>query len=231
MDSAILCRRLGAGDEMQTKPSVVIVDDEPDLRLLMRGWVEQCNEARVVGEAADGRQALAIIEALRPTIVLSDVAMPRLNGIEFARQVLGRYHSTGFILITAYPQYVQQAIAAGVRGYLLKPTGPQEVAAAIRRVVAGHSYLTPDVSDELTGHGDARTVDELDRLSSRHREILQLIAEGCSNKEIAVELQIETSTVRRHREELMRRLGFHSVVHLVHFAVRTGIIHIAPRRQ
>ena len=212
--------------------TVLLADDHAVVREGFRKMLEFENDMEVVGEAQDGRKAVALIEKLRPNVVLMDIAMPLLNGLEATRQVLKAQPATRVLILSAHNDdaYVNNATESGAMGFLLKQTSANNVCRAIREVHAGKKFFTPSVSrrqDRL----HPKTVDRAGSvtkkevlLTSREMEVLQLIAEGKANKETAAELGIGIKTVEKHREHLMRKLDIHDTAGLTRYAIGTGII-------
>jgi len=186
----------------------------------------------VVGEAKDGRQAVALVKKLRPAMVLMDIAMPLLNGLEATRQIRKDFPDTKVIMLSAHSDaaYVRQAIELGATGFLLKQTSSDVLATAIREVQKGNTFFSP----AITRHLHSREQKSLDRgepfkpksnhLSSREVEVLQLIAEGKPNKQVAAELGVSFKTVDKHRQHLMGKLNIHDVAGLTRYAMAEGII-------
>ena len=184
----------------------------------------------VVGEAADGREAVRLAAELHPDIVVMDIAMPLLNGLQAAR-VIRENAPTGVIFVTMHTDesYILKALDAGARGYLLKDNADEDIERAIRAVAAGKPYFSPAISRALLAD-DVRLMrkrgvqDSYDLLTEREREILQLLAEGKSNKEAAAVLNLSPYTVETHRTNMMQKLGLHNTAEIVLYAVRKGII-------
>ncbi len=208
---------------------IVLADDHALVRAGLRKLLESLPDVEVVGEAEDGRAALALVESRHPDLVLMDIAMPGLNGIEAAAR-LSREHPRVRALILSMHQnedYVRQALRAGAAGYLLKEAAPVELELAIRAMVRGETYLSPAVSKGAVSDYVQRLRDEDVpgvTLTPRQRETLQLIAEGHTTKEIARRLNISVKTVETHRTQLMKQLDLHDVAGLVRYAVRTGLV-------
>lgn len=207
---------------------VVLADDHALVRAGIRSLLELMDGVTVVSEAGDGHEALALIERLRPHVAVLDISMPGLNGIEVASRVArGRTGCrTVIVSMHATAAYVRQALVAGAAGYVLKDGERGELERAVRAVARGDTYLTPAVSGHLAetirhgGTGDSA----LERLTPRHREVLQLVAEGLATKAIARKLGITVKTVETHRAHLMERLGIRDVPGLVRYAVRVGLV-------
>lgn len=197
----------------------------------MRALLDTEPGVEVVGEAANGREALKAIETLRPDMAILDVAMPMLNGIQVTAQAVKTMPELRVIILSMYADesYVVRALTAGARGYLLKEATEEDLLPAVRAVAAGRSYFSPAISSILLAdyvrHLKQRGLeDSYDVLSDREKEVLQLLAEGKSNKETANVLNLSLSTVETHRLKLMQKLGLHNTAEIVLYAVRKGII-------
>ncbi len=183
-------------------------------------------DMEIVGEGGNGREAVELAEQLRPDIVVMDVAMPELNGIEATRRLLASTPHARVIALSMHKDsvYVREILRAGARGYLLKDSGAGDLVTAIRAVASGESYLSPAVSNAVLDDYRKHVTNPIDLLSSREREVLQMLAEGKTNKEIAVALNLSVYTVDAHRGRIMEKLNVHSITDLVRFAVRNGLI-------
>ena len=183
-------------------------------------------DMEIVGEAGNGREAVTMSEQLKPDVVVMDVAMPELNGIEATRRVTEANPHTRVLALSMHKDsvYVREILRAGARGYLLKDSVDVDLLAAVRAVAKGEGYLSPGVSDTVLSDYRKHVTDPLDLLSSREREVLQLIAEGKTNKDIATLLNLSVYTVDAHRGRIMEKLNLHSTSELVRFAVRKGLI-------
>ena len=207
---------------------ILLVDDHPLVRAGIRTLIEKLPEVEVTGEAADGREALRMIREHQPDIVLMDIAMPGLNGLDATARISAEFPGVLVVVLSMYTdqEYVRQAIKAGAAGYLVKGSAAAELESAITTVARGEKYFTPLASrhmlEDHPGQSVGRTL--IERLTSRQREILQLIAERHNTKEIAQILSISAKTVETHRAQLMDRLGIHDVPGLVRFAIRTGLV-------
>jgi DNA-binding NarL/FixJ family response regulator len=184
---------------------------------------------RVVAEASDGREALDLIETHRPDVALVDITMPGLNGLEVAARAAKASPRTRILILSMHAgeAYVAQALAAGVGGYLLKDAADDELAMALKVVARGDVYLSPRISKQVVeryARAAATEPDPLAGLTARQREILQLVAEGKSSKQIAALLELSIKTVESHRGQIMERLGVHDVTGLVRFAIRVGLV-------
>jgi len=199
------------------------------VRAGIRALVEKLPDVAVVAEAKDGREALRAVAEHKPDVVLMDVAMPGLNGLEATARISKEFGSVRVIILSMYAneEYVREAISAGAAGYLLKRCAVAELEDAIKTVAGGDSYFSPLVSRHGVKDPSGRLTAgraSIDRLTSRQREILQLIAERHSTKEIAQILNISIKTVKTHRAQLMERLSIHDVPGLVRFAIRAGLV-------
>ncbi len=208
---------------------VVLADDHTLLRAGLIALLESIPGVAVVGEAGNGIEALSLVEEHRPEILLSDISMPGLNGLELTQRVVRERLPTRVIILSmhASEEYVCQALQAGASGYLLKDSGIAELDLALRAVARGETYLSPSVSKHVIARYTQRTTSEpegIDLLTPRQREILRLIALGQSTKSIARTLGISSKTVETHRMQLMNRLDIHEIAGLVRLAIRAGLI-------
>ncbi len=214
---------------MTPSTRVLLVDDHGLVRAGLRALLAGLDGIEIVGEAGDGQEALTAIPAAQPHVVLMDLAMPRLNGFEATARIAKQHPGVGVIILSmhANEEYVRESLRAGARGYLLKGADPLELRLALNAVSRGETYLTPSVSGGVVTNwvkGRKLRGSALEALTSRQREILQLIAEGRSTKEIAQALNVSVKTVETHRSDLMERLNIHDVPGLVKFAIRAGVI-------
>ena len=213
---------------MGTRIRVLVADDHTIVRSGIRHVLESEQDFEVVGEAGSGTEAISLATSLQPDVVVLDISMPDLSGLEVAARLRGS--STTRVLILSMhnnAEYVLESVRAGAHGYLLKDTAATELRTAIRTVCRGESYFSPPVASRLTAavrgeHETRRSA--LDQLTGREREVLVGIARGWTNKEIASELGISHRTVETHRESLMRKLQIRTVAELTRFAVGAGII-------
>ncbi|HVZ45623.1 MAG TPA: response regulator transcription factor [Ramlibacter sp.] len=208
--------------------SIVIVDDHAILREGLGQVLAQQPDLEVVGSSGDGRQSLKLVAQLRPDVVILDISMPGLNGIEVARQLQESGAACAVVILSmhASPEYVFQAIEAGARGYLQKESAASDIVEAVRAVRAGRRYLGPGIAELVAEHLASRKTGDnpLQLLSRREREILQLVAEGHSSAEIGELLFLSPKTVDSYRSRLMGKLGLADVTALVKFAIRHGVI-------
>jgi len=183
-------------------------------------------DMEIVGEAGNGREALELAAQLKPDVVVMDVAMPELNGIEATRRMPDNAPHARVLALSMHKDavYVREILRAGARGYLLKDAAPADLVTAVRAVAAGEGYLSPAVSDAVLDDYRRHVTNPIDLLTSREREVLQMLAEGKTNKEIAAVLNLSVYTVDAHRGRIMEKLNVHSINELVRFAVRNGLI-------
>ncbi|MBI4780733.1 MAG: response regulator transcription factor [Oscillatoriophycideae cyanobacterium NC_groundwater_1537_Pr4_S-0.65um_50_18] len=213
-----------------TRPyRVLIVDNHAMVRAGFRALLQSLEDIEVVGEAGDGREALRLVALHQPAIVLMDIAMPDMNGLEATARLKKEFLDVRVIILSmhANEEYVYQALRAGAMGYLLKDGGTSELELAIQAITHGETYLSPTVSKHVINDYMRRVSTEsnpIEQLTPRQREILQLIAGGKSTKEIAEALYISVKTVETHRMQLMDRLDIHDVAGLVRYAIRTGLV-------
>ncbi len=210
---------------------IVIADDHTLVRTGIRLLLESIPDMQVVGEAADGLEALRLIEQHRPDCVLMDLAMPGLGGVEAVRRATAQFPDIPILVISMHADeaYVHQALTAGATGYLLKGSDKVELEIAVRSVCRGETYLTPAISKTLVAAlGKRSTLSEatspLELLTFRQREVLRLVAEGNSTKKVAARLGLSVKTVEAHRGAIMERLGIRDLASLVRFAIRVGVI-------
>lgn len=208
------------------KIRILLADDHVMVRQGFKMILAAQPDMEIVGEAANGREALELAEKLHPDVVVMDVAMPDLNGIEATRRLAASSPRTRVLALSMYKDsvYVREILRAGARGYLLKDAFDRDLLSAVRAVAGGDGYLSPAVSDAVLSDYRRHVTDPLDLLSSREREILQMIAEGKTNKDIAAALKLSVYTVDAHRGRIMEKLNLHSVGELVRFALRHGLI-------
>jgi DNA-binding NarL/FixJ family response regulator len=208
---------------MADKISVLLVDDHSLVRRGFRRILEDEPDIAVTGEAGDGEEAVRLAQELRPRVVVMDCAMPKMNGLEATRQILEKQPKTLVLMLSMHPEetLVRQALDAGARGYVLKNAVDLELGAAIRRVVAGETVMDSQLRRPTTLKGDR---DE--HLTPRELEILQMIVDGKSNKEIATVLDLSANTVAVHRANIMDALGIHKTAELVVYAIRNGLVNL-----
>ena len=208
---------------------IMLAEDHGLVRAGIHALLDRMEGVEVVAEVKDGQEAVRVVESLRPDVVLMDVAMPGLNGLEAADRITKQWPDVRVIILSMHEneEYLRQALKAGALGYLLKGADLSELEHAIRAVSRGETYLTPSVARytaETYRDGTGRELTPLERLSPRQREILQLIAEGHSTKEMAYRLNLSVKTIETHRTQLMDRLDIHDIAGLVRFALKAGIL-------
>lgn len=213
------------------KIRVLLADDHRLFRAGVRALLQSVPEFEVIGEASDGHEALALVASQCPHVLVTDISMPGMNGLEVAGRVAERFPDVRVILLTmhATEQYVGQALIAGAAGYLLKDSAPAELETAIRAVARGESYLSPAVSGHLVTayrRGTGADPNPIANLTPRQREVLRLIGEGKTTKEIARILGVGLRTAETHRLHLMKRLDVHNVAGLVRHAARAGLVNL-----
>jgi DNA-binding NarL/FixJ family response regulator len=206
---------------------VVIVDDHRLLRSALKSVLEK-KDIEVAGEAEDGRTALKIIKKLSPDAAITDITMPGLNGIELTRQLHREAPKVRVMVLSMHleARFVMDAFAAGACGYLLKESSSEEILAALNLVLSGRKYVGADIAGDVVDRAVAHWSSskfEFPQISTREREVLQLVAEGKSTKEIAASLYVSIKTVETHRRQIMGRLNLPNIAHLTKYAVREGI--------
>lgn len=213
------------------KIRILIVDDHGIVRRGISLQLGQIAHFQLVGEASDGREAVAAAENLKPDIVIMDIAMPNLNGIDAAAQIMKRLPSVGVILLSMYSDesYLTRSLVAGARGYLVKDTADTEIVRAVEAVAQGKPFFSAAISrflveDYVRQMQQRGLTDSYDLLTEREKETLQLLAEGKSNKDVANILKVGVSTAETHRANIMTKLGLHSTAEIVLYAVRKKII-------
>ena len=209
--------------------TVLLVDDHRITRQGLRALLDENSEIEVVGEAESGRQAVEMAEKLKPSLVVMDIGMPDLNGIEATRQIVSMLPLARVIALSMHSdrQYVAKMLEAGAKGYLLKDCAIDELEKAITAVVSGDTYLSPKIAgvvikDYVVRLSASQAVAE-SALTDREREVLQLLAEGKSTKEIAFDLNLSGKTIETHRRNIMDKLGFHSLAEITKYAIRQGL--------
>jgi two-component system, NarL family, response regulator NreC len=210
---------------------ILLADDHTVVRKGLRLLLESQPGLTVVGEAADGRAAVSLAERDTPDVVVMDVAMPTLNGIEAARQITAKLPQTAVVFLSMHSDesYVLKALKAGARGYLLKDSAEHDLIQAVRAVTEGKSFFSPAISkmmveDYMRELQERQIEDSYELLTTREREILQLLAEGKSNKEVAAVLNLSLYTVETHRGNILQKLNLHSGAELILYAIRKGVI-------
>lgn len=210
---------------------ILVADDHGVVRKGLRFLLERQEDLEVVGEACDGREVVALAEELSPNLIVMDIAMPQLNGIDAADQILRQRPDTRIIILSMYAdeEFLTRALSVGVKGYLLKDSAETDLVRAVRAVCSGKSFFSPAIAQALAEDYVRQlqtkgVQDSFDLLTSREREILQLLAEGKSNKEVATILNLSPYTVETHRMHFMQKLNLHNTAEIVLYAVRKKII-------
>lgn len=214
---------------MQMKASVLVADDHTLLRAGLVKLLESMPGVEVAGEASDGLEALEFAKTHKPSLVLLDIAMPKLNGLEVCAALAKTHPEVRVVMLSMHEehQYVRKALQNGAAGYLLKDSAPDELSTAIQTVSSGKTYLSPRVTQSMLGEFlfDAKAKDAGEgSITARQREVLKLVAEGLSTKEIARRLDLSIKTVDTHRTNLMNQLNIHDLAGLVRYAIRNGIV-------
>ncbi|MCA8955247.1 MAG: response regulator transcription factor [Planctomycetes bacterium] len=209
--------------------TVYLVDDETLIRAGFRAMLEQ-EGFQVIGESGDARQAIHAVKELRPDIVILDITMPGMSGIDAVAPIKQAAPRARILMASSHigSQFLKQALQAGADGYVAKSSEPQELRLAIESILRGESYVSPKVASglvgQIRGQGASAPGSSLDSLTAREREVFQLIAIGKANKEIAAELFLSLGTVKKHRENLQRKLDCHSAAELARLAIREGLL-------
>ena len=216
---------------MAKKYRIVIAEDHTILREGLRSLLSASPDFEIVGEAEDGREAIRCVEKLKPDLILTDLSMPRMNGMDAIREIRRRAPETKILVLTVHKteEYILATLQAGADGYLLKDSTHAELLAAVRHVLSGKHYISPGISDKvlegyLEGRKTLKARTSWETLTASEREILKLIAEGYKNKEIADDLCISVKTVEKHRANLMEKLNLHNVQALTTFAIEKGLV-------
>jgi DNA-binding NarL/FixJ family response regulator len=216
---------------MKHKVRILLADDHTVVRHGLRLILERQPSFEVVGESADGREAVEMAEMCKPDVVVMDIGMPNLNGIEAARRIIAAHPETAVAILSMHSDegYVIRALKAGVRAYLLKDSAEADLINAIRSISEGKSFFSPAISkllqeDYMRQIEDDGLEDSYELLTAREREVLQMVAEGKTNKEVANLLNLSLFTVETHRGHILQKLNLHSVPELILYAVRKGII-------
>ena len=208
---------------MEKKITVLLVDDHSLVRRGFRRMLEDESDMEVVGEAGDGEESIKLAKQLHPQVVVMDCALPGLNGLQATRQIMEDSPETAVLMLSMHTEstWVRQAIEAGARGYVLKNAMDLELGAAIRKVAAGETVFDPQVEQRSALKGEPSAA-----LTQRELEVLQMIVEGKSNKEIATVLDLSPNTVAVHRANIMNSLGIHKTAELVVYAIRAGLVNV-----
>lgn len=205
---------------------ILLADDHAVVRQGFKMILGAQPDMEIVGEAGNGREALELATGLKPDVVVMDVAMPELNGIEATRRLADTVPHARVLALSMHKDsvYVREILRAGARGYLLKDSVAADLVSAVRAVAGGEGYISPAVSNAVLDDYRKHVTNPVDLLTSREREVLQMLAEGKTNKEIATVLNLSVYTVDAHRGRIMEKLNLHSINELVRFAVRSGLI-------
>jgi len=222
-----------------TKISVLLAEDHVVVRQGLRSLLSAEADIEVVGEAGNGRQAVQMAQEIRPDIVVMDIAMPLLNGLEATSQIVASGIPTRVLILSSYAddEYVHQLTEAGASGYLIKQTAASDLIKAVREIARGNAYFSPSILKRLldlyreshAGVGKVRRRNE--HLTSREQEVLQMVAEGHVNKQIASALSLSIKTVEKHRQQLMDKLNIHEIAGLTRYAIAHGVIESASRHK
>lgn len=216
---------------MTEKVRIVIAEDHTILREGLRSLLSSNTNFEVVGEAGDGREAIRQVKKLKPDLILTDLSMPRMNGMEAIKEIKRESASTKILVLTVHraEEYILATFRAGADGYLLKDSTHSELLMAVKKVLNGTHYISPEISEKviegyIEGKKSLKSRTSWETLTQREREILKLIAEGYRNKEIAEDLCISVKTVEKHRANLMEKLDLHSIQALTAFAIDKGLV-------
>src|SRR3984885_6148996 len=205
------------------KTTILLVDDHSLVRRGFRRMLEDEPDMEVVGEAGDGEEAIRLATQLKPRVIVMDCALPKINGLDATRQILEDLPETAVLMLSMHSEstWVRQAIEAGAKGYILKNAMNLELGPAVRRVAGGETIFDPQVEQPSTLKGERNT-----GLTPRELQVLQMVVEGKSNKEIATELDLSANTVAVHRANIMNALGIHKTAELVVYAIRAGLVDV-----
>ena len=216
---------------MSPKVRIVIAEDHTILREGLRSLLSSNPNFEIVGEAKDGREAIRCVEKLKPDLILTDLSMPRMNGMEAIKEIKRESPATKVLVLTVHKaeEYILATFRAGADGYILKDSTHSELVMAVRKVLGGQHYISPEISEKviegyLEGKKTLKSRTSWETLTQREREILKLIAEGYKNKEIADDLCISVKTVEKHRANLMEKLDLHNIQALTTFAIERGLV-------
>jgi DNA-binding NarL/FixJ family response regulator len=214
-----------------SKIRAFLVDDHTVVRQGLRRLLESDDAIAVVGEASSGRAAVEMVQEIQPHVVVMDVGLPELNGVEATRQIVKRLDGTRVLILTMHGDdvYVRQSLRAGAHGYVLKDADGVDLIQAVKTVGTGGSFFSPEIArvmlEDYLGDGDRDDDDKIARLTDREREVMQLIAEGRSSKEVANLLSLSVYTVDTHRKHIMEKLDLRNTAELVRFAIRSKVVH------
>jgi two-component system response regulator NreC len=211
---------------MLRKIRILLADDHTVVRQGFRLILNQEPDMEVIAEAGDGVETVRLAVELKPTVVIMDIAMPKVNGLEATRRIMEKSPDSKILILSMHKDsvYVRETLRAGAKGYILKESIDQDLLRAIRAVAQGDGFLSPEISATVLEDYQQQAVDPIDLLTAREREVLQLLAEGKVAKEIATALDVSVYTVDAHRGRIMKKLGLHSSTEIVRFAMRRGLI-------
>ncbi len=231
MPAGWLGRNGGELKIMSQKVRIVIAEDHTILREGLRSLLSSNPSFEIVGEAEDGREAIKCVEKFKPDLILTDLSMPRMNGMEAIKEIKRESPTTKVLVLTVHraEEYILATFRAGADGYLLKDSTHAELVMAVKKVLSGKHYISPEISEKviegyLDGRRTLKTKSSWETLTQREREILKLIAEGYKSKGIADDLCISVKTVEKHRANLMEKLDLHSIQALTAFAIERGLV-------
>ena len=218
---------------MNGKQRIMIVEDHTLLRAGLRALLSQDPETDIVGESDNGRDAIRLVGKLKPQLVIMDLSMPGMNGIEATRSIKRHFPETKVLILTLHKteEYIHESLGAGANGYILKDATHDELRVAVRSILNGKTYLSPDISGKvingyLGGNGQTGVSSAWDTLTNREREVLKLVAEGRPNKYVAEFLCLSVKTVEKHRSNLMRKLDLHNASTLTAYAIDRGLVQV-----
>jgi DNA-binding NarL/FixJ family response regulator len=217
----------------KTQTTVLLAEDHAIVRQGLCALLNRDSSLKIVGEARTGREAVALAQSLRPDVIVMDIAMPELNGLEATRQILAVNPAARIIILSAHSddEYVERTTAAGVAGFLEKQTSIESLSQAVAAVMQGNKFFSPSITKRMPqAEGTTRGHNRFDKrpgirpLTSRESEVLQLVTEGCANKQVAASLGISIKTVEKHRQHLMDKLNIHDTAGLTRYAIAAGVI-------
>jgi DNA-binding NarL/FixJ family response regulator len=218
---------------MATKKRIIIAEDHTILRAGLRSLLSARSDIEIVGEAGDGREAVRIVDKHVPDLLLIDLSMPKLNGMEAIKEIKSRHPGVKIIVLTVHKseEYITASLIAGANGYILKDASQNELILALEYVMAGKTFLSPSISDKvvdlyLQNRNEGETISVMGNLTAREREVLKLIAEGNTNKKIADHLCISMKTVEKHRANLMHKLDLRNTAALTAYAIDKGLVEL-----
>ena len=222
---------------MNEKQRIMIVEDHTLLRAGLRALLQQDADTEIVGESDNGRDAIRLVGKLRPHLVIMDLSMPGMNGIEATRSIKRHYPETRVLVLTLHKneEYIHESLGAGANGYILKDATHDELRVAVRSIMNGKTYLSPDISGKVingylgTGGRASCASTPWDTLTEREREVMKLVAEGHPNKYVAEYLSLSVKTVEKHRSNLMKKLDLHNSSTLTAYAIDKGLVQISSR--